>query len=393
MANVIQDLVRHGLRFLARSLAMVLAALAVPATIAALLLLAADLVLLSPATYKTALLEEGVYERLPSLVGAQLDYLTEDRLRQIFAGRLDPDEPPSDEPAQPGDVPARPSVRLTGADVEILLGVLVPTDWLRRQTEGAIDQAFASLDAPDRPIEIRISLVELKERLIGGAGVDAAVRLIRSWPPCTSQQLAGLEEEGGGGPSAAGLPRCRPPEETIARLMPDLEQELGRFAVSLDDEVDLGASLQNPEPSEGSGGPEGGPDPRQLLAFAGTVIRLSWLLPLGLLVLVAAFAVRSRRALLLWWGVPLFLAGFVTLGVAVVGRLAGVGAVEQTLSGNAAVGLEPGAAEIAIGIATGVLIAYLRAVALGAVLLAIFGATMLYGARRLYRHETAARSR
>lgn len=385
--SAIQEPTRRGTGCLARALATPLAALASVAVTAALFLLAADLVLLSPDTYKAALREQRVYDRLPSMIGAQLDYLTEDRLREIFAGTPDPDEPPGDEPAQPGDEPSPAGVRLTGGDVELLLRALAPPDWLRRVTEHAIDQAFATLDSPERPIEIRISLVELKERLAGQAGIDAALRLVRSWPPCTAQQLAGLDEEGGG-PSAAGLPRCRPPEETIARLMPEFERELGRFAASLDDEVDLGASLRSPEPGGGSNEPADSPDPRVLLAFARTVVRLSWLLPLVLLLLVTALAVRSRRTLLLWWGVPLFLAGFVALGVAVVGRLAGIGAVEQAFSGDAAAALEPEAVEVALGLATTVLLAYWRAVALGAVLVALVGVAMLLGARRLYLRET-----
>ena len=386
--SAIQEPSRRRTGCLARALATPLAALASVAATAVVVLLAADLVLLSPDTYKTALREQRLYDRLPSLIGAQLDYLTEDRLRQIFAGQLDPDEPPDGEPAEPGDGSPGAGVRLTGGDVELLLRGLAPPDWLRRTTESALDQAFAALDSPERPIEIRTSLVELKQRLAGQAGVDTALRLVESWPPCTAEQLAGLDEEGDGS-SPTGLPRCRPPEETIARFMPELERQLDSLAATVDDEVDLGASLRSPAPGESPGGPEESPDPRALLSFARTVVRLSWLLPLALLLLVTALVVRSRRSFLLWWGAPLFLAGFVALGVAVVGRLAGIGAVEQALSGDTAeTALEPEVAEVALGLATSVLVAYWRAVAIGAVLLAVGGATILYGARRLYRRET-----
>ena len=60
-----------------------------------------------------------------------------------------------------------------------------------------------------------------------------------------------------------------------------------------------------------------GEDPQVMRQRIDTGIRFSPLLVLCLLLLVAVFGVRSLRGWLRWWGIPIFIAAFITLSAGI----------------------------------------------------------------------------
>ena len=70
----------------------------------------------------------------------------------------------------------------------------------------------------------------------------------------------------------------------------------------------------SPSSSIQGGGPEG------VLTAVRYLHRYVWLgllVPLALLLVVMLFGVRSRKGWLRWWGIPLFIAGLLTLGLGI----------------------------------------------------------------------------
>lgn len=258
--------------FISRFIAFILAVIFVVSTLAVFLVLNVQRELLRPESYKQALAEQGIYERFPALAADQI--LLQDT----------------------GDVPEQLRY-LTREDYEAILTDLLPSAWVQGQVEVAIDQAFSFLDSGGRFPAVRISLAEVRERLSGGEeGIRIVMRIVRSWPPCTEEQLqswVGSED----------LPICRPPEEILTALAPTLGGLQAELAASqIPDELDLTGSMQ------------GGDVPDLAPILMG--VRLIPFLPVVLLILITLLTVRSLRGLLRWWGLPLLFAGLAGFGLA-----------------------------------------------------------------------------
>ncbi|MBI3243225.1 MAG: hypothetical protein HYZ49_13125 [Chloroflexi bacterium] len=299
-------MIRKVLAAIAKFIAFVLAVLAVIVAVAALPLFNVGLHLFSPDVYKRALAAQNIYDRLPALAAEQLDL----QLHYTGPGLEEGGEGQASTP-EPGSGPPPMFQNISRAGWEQLLSTLLPADWLKTQTESALDQTFAMLDSTDPDSKVTISLVELKAHVGGEAGVAAFLQLVRAQPPCSQEELLGW-----GGAAEAALPICRPPEEILTAATPQIQAMLAAVVVGLPDEADLaqtfaggGESEQGESSVPNSGEPQ--PDPRTTLRLIRLGLRLSPSLPLVLLLLVALFGARSRKALLRWWGIPLLVAGLI----------------------------------------------------------------------------------
>jgi hypothetical protein len=332
-----------------RLLALLLAALFVVMVVLVLILLNADQLLLSPGVYQTALVESRIYEQLPGLAAEQiytqmhyqgtgveawsggnplqqatrqaqdcsLAALGQTAYRDILGGIRPPTQPEMAEMAAcgVGSAPGGeggPPAFFTGLSRDqwtSLLTQLLPAQWLRTTAESAITQVFALIDDPAAAPRIMISLREFKQRFTGQTGVDVVSQLLDALPPCPAEAILSIE-------NPDQLLQCRPPDEILAQAEPQIQQALQQAATGIPNEVDLMQPLR-----------EGGllsanswnlpASPRMLLLYGRWIVRLSPILCLGLLLLVALLAVRSWKGWLQWWGVPLFLAGLSTLALAI----------------------------------------------------------------------------
>ena len=280
------------MRFLARFLAVVLAAAFVVATVAVVFVRPFGTRLLAPQAYKDVLREKQVAERLPELAA--------EMLAKGIANCGGPAKPGAGETA--GDF----SGFLSGfeqADLETLIGAALPADYVRGQLDGAIDQFFGYVNSDAARPSVKLSLVDLKRRLSGGVLEDAYVKVLQTKPPCTE--------------APAGLPvACCPPAERLPEVRERFREMIAPAVKEMPDSVDLFAVR------------DGGQADRVFamvgqvrgrLRIYATLARWGWVVPVVLLLGVAVFGVRSLRGLLLWWGVPCLIAG----GVAVMCALPG----------------------------------------------------------------------
>lgn len=103
--------------------------------------------------------------------------------------------------------------------------------------------------------------------------------------------------------SAPMYKRALASQDVYARL--PVEIALSEAVAAFPDEADMTQVFEG-ESGETTSPDAGGEqqDPRSTLRLIRLGLRLSPLIPVVLLLLVALFAVRSRKGLLRWWGIP-----------------------------------------------------------------------------------------
>ena len=198
---------------------------------------------------------------------------------------------------------------LTPGDWERLIGTLLPPDDLREMSEQALDQVFAFLDGETD--SAKVSLVAMRDRLTGQAGAEVIEILLAAQPPCTEAQLAQLAINVSSG--EGDLVLCQPQVEDADALVLDMQKQWDALVAEMPDEAQI-IKPASPSSSIQGGGPEG------VLTAVRYLHRYVWLgllVPLALLLVVMLFGVRSRKGWLRWWGIPLFIAGLLTLGLGI----------------------------------------------------------------------------
>ena len=295
----------------ARLTAALFAILFIIAALLSLLLFNFERHFLDSDLYKRVLLEERVYDSLPRLLSTQ-----------IAAGMThnpcdeDPSSCEGDGEAESEDDEGGPPEYFQNMDAnqwELLLREILSANWLQEQTESVINQLFEFLESDETTPTISISLVDLKARLLGRNGVDTVLKIVDAQPPCSDDQLSELKDMIESDLSEADLLSCRPPQELLDRYILTIEETLNEVVGSLPDEANLGESFME---SEGSEPQEDSTDEMQIgrtLRRIRYVMRWSPIVPIGLLLLVAVFGVRSFRDLLRWWGIPVMVTGLIAL--------------------------------------------------------------------------------
>jgi hypothetical protein len=191
------------------------------------------------------------------------------------------------------------------ADLQTLIGAALPADYVRAQCDEVIDQFFAYVHSDAARPSVKLSLVDLKNRLSGGVMEDAYIRVLQTKPPCASEPRS--------------LPTaCCPPAERLPELRERFREMISPAVREMPDSVDL-----FDERTAGSAEAVYATlaKVRGRVQVLAVIARWSWVAPVLLLVGVAVFGVRSLRGLLLWWGVPCLLAG----GFAAICALPGAG--------------------------------------------------------------------
>lgn len=234
---------------------------------------------------------------------------------------------------------------LSHEDRQTLIRTLLPPDLMQSMTDEALDQVFAYLHGETDTAGV--SLVRFRERLTGETGREVIELLVAAQPLCDEEQLEALAANLSGGEGEMDL--CRPPQDRHETLLSEMQTKLSSVVADLPDE----AVILKPPSEIVAAAPEGDPlglDPVSALRYLLLGIRFSPLLPLGILVLVAVFGVRSRKGWLRWWGIPMLIAGLIAFGFGVVPLLGldwiWVNQVEARIPSYAS----PGMAEVARGL-------------------------------------------
>jgi hypothetical protein len=266
-----------------------------------------DAMLLNSEAYKIALIEEGIYSRLPGLVGQQIQYgmtydpcLESPEQCESESGLGDPESGP----------PAYFRI-LSDDDWEYLIATLLEPEWLQATAESALDQVFDNLNSDAPPEQISISLVDLKTKFEGPVGYQALLALLKKQPPCTAEQILQIGAAQLFEGEMDDFLLCNPPEILMDVVEPLMREAIQSAAFAIPDEMTF------EHPFSDLSGPiaitEFGDNPIQSFFIARSYLRFAFLIPLAFLFLLTVFAVRSIRDWLLWWGVPFLLTGFMGL--------------------------------------------------------------------------------
>jgi hypothetical protein len=267
-----------------RSLNLVFAAIC-----AILFVISAALVLLlfnidqkafSSTTYKQAFENQGLYQRMPEILGTTLTTYI----------------------AQNGS--AIPFLQvLTPQDWQNTIALLLPTEELRGMANDALDATFDYLNG--RTNSATLSLLPIKARLAGDSGVQVVLQVLSRQPACTSEQLTQMALGLFGGQ----IVLCNPPEEAIGLMMPFIQSQLQSMTAIFPNEVTLISEAASGTPA----------DPRLKLNAVRSAVKLTPFLPVLFLFGIAIFAVRRLVDWLTWWGWPLMFAGGVSVVIALFG--------------------------------------------------------------------------
>ena len=199
---------------------------------------------------------------------------------------------------------------LTVADWETIISALLPPEELKPMAESVLDQIFAFIDGQQEVVAV--PLTELKRRIAGRGGLDAILALIRAQPACTQEQFLQMQASLNGSEGETVL--CRPAEEQLEALVPQIQAQLELMVADIPDQ----AILLTPDFGENSAQPGPlGSGPVGTFRMARLIMRLSPDLSLFFLLMISLFAVRTARGWLRWWGTPILLAGLITAGLAI----------------------------------------------------------------------------
>jgi hypothetical protein len=331
---------------LARVLAVLVAVVLVAAAVLALFLTGVERRLTNPATYKAILNGQQVYSRLPRVLAEQivmqatynpcasnpllcenasqefldcaLDKLGQDRF-DLLRGGVQTLTDVEREHLQPciqnfganlqEDTPGGPPTFLKALGIpewELIISKLFPPEELRMTVEELLDQFFAFLK--ENRENVVLNLAPFKSRLTGQSGLDAVIQVLKNQPRCTpesyEQMTASLEGRG------MEIVLCSPTNEQLQPLVPLIQRQLFNLADSFPD-VRVLLDAESGENTNQSG--PLGTGPRESLHSLRLMMRLSPLLPLGLLLLITLLVVRSPRSWLRWWGIPFLISGLAAL--------------------------------------------------------------------------------
>lgn len=201
---------------------------------------------------------------------------------------------------------------LKASDWESIINAVLPSVDRKLMMNELIDNIFLYLDGKSDGVSI--SLTNLKQNLSGSGGQQVITQLLHSQPECTFDQLVqiALNVVSGG-----ILVLCSPPDAVLSTVMPPVLAEFSTAVNKIPDTVQVikPATVNN---TTSNGGPFG-KDLVSNIQTIRTILKLSFLVPILFLLLVTAFTVRSIKSWFRWWGIPLFFAGLLTLGMSLTG--------------------------------------------------------------------------
>ncbi len=332
------------MRFLARFLAVVLAVAFVAIAVAAVLVRPLGTQLLDPRTYKEVLREKRFAERLPELAAETIVKTAAPAGAKSGDGTADVDF-------------AGFLAGFEQTDLQTLFAAALPADYVRGQTDSAIDQFFGYMNSEMPRPSVNLSLVDLKRRLAGGVLEDSYVQVLQGKPPC--------------GPEIRGLPTSsRPTPEQLPEVRARFRELVGPAVKEMPDNVELFALREGAQAERVFTALS---QLRARLRLSVAIARWLWVAAVALLLGVAVFGVRSLRGLLAWWGVPCLIAGGIALLCTLPGAALGGLFYRVLVEPNLPAEVPAVAVETVFGIVTALLQVVLGAALKAALWLALGG--------------------
>ncbi len=289
-------------------------------------------------TYKNALNNENIYERLPAVIGDQLvvslgiDHCAENPLsceteyrsveletclidalgRESYRTLSNNERPltkaeneriapcyekhgyPETSEGEKGLL-ASLTKNLTAKDWEDFIIAIIPPEELEYISESTLDEIFNYLNGNSDTASI--PLMQFKKRLTSKEGTDAVMALIKAQPDCTASDLLKIAQ--------GRIAICHPPDIIMPALEPLINMQLQTAASTLPNQKVLIEKKQTQE------------NILEMQALRA-LMRLSPLIPITLLLLITLLAVRDLLSWLRWWGIPLLIAGIIGVLISLI---------------------------------------------------------------------------
>jgi hypothetical protein len=275
----------------------------------AFMLFSSNVVLTNPGTYKRAMARENSYQEFSAAFSQQIVY-------ELL-------NPCATYPSTAKDcTPPDYLQALSSEDWQNIIGLLMPPDWLKQQSESVIDQFFVFLHGSNTTFTPTISLDGMRAELDQAKISQAIGIVLEDAHPCSVDDLLTLAQIALGNRSLA-VPVCQPPEAVRGVVQDSLSAILLTFSSSIPDQIHLPLL-----PGDGSGiinSPTTTQELTTLLNRVRTYLKYAQLgtilllfIPAGLLLFILLFVIRSWRSLFRWWGIIFIFSGIFTLLLALI---------------------------------------------------------------------------
>jgi len=300
--------------------------------------------LFNPGVYKQVLAGQNVCARLPSVISQQIIASTKSKdksnLLDLVIGSVNPDT------------------------LQGIIQTVLPCQVLENVVYGGIDQIISQINSSAG--EQSFSLAQIK-RSVEQNSAAAVDEFLKSQPDCSAAQLLQLGANAllGQNDKSVSL-LCNPPAALREAFAAPISAMVNSAVQGLPDQIPLPAELKGT---------------LNRLRIVRTAMSWSWLLPLLFLGLTTAFAVRSWRSLLLWWGIPLLVSGLVALVISLVAGPMVSGLMGVFILPNLPVNLVPEAIKLISDLFSSVALGLVKPIQIQSAMLSLIGVTMIVGER------------
>ncbi len=194
------------------------------------------------------------------------------------------------------------------AALRYAVDLIVPPDWVGNAVDEGIDNVFNFLEE-GRTDDYVLGYKPLLETFQSEAGREAMGIIVKQYPPCPASYNPTFEYK-----ERNVEIECLPPDRPVSQVADQVYTTL-ISGLNSDPEVlanDGGARLEWPAEIASETEPI-----RRAFQVLGQ-LWLFWLIPLGLLAVIALLAVRSLYSMGIWFGSPLLITGVITPVVGLV---------------------------------------------------------------------------
>ena len=196
---------------------------------------------------------------------------------------------------------------LSPGEREEIFQALLPPNWIENQFTGVLGGLYSWLEDDRLTPALALDLQPLKTNLLRGGIATFVETVVDSWPSCKPEQVETMQQEffeRGQLPQAL----CEPPEPLRARVV-DL------VAIGFEEQVRQIPDTLSLLETNASG--QDFSAMKEPLLFFRALMLWGWMLPISLLGLIMALAIRSWSDFGRWWGLPLLWGGVGTFLLAI----------------------------------------------------------------------------
>ncbi|MBL7163689.1 MAG: hypothetical protein ISS57_13905 [Anaerolineales bacterium] len=200
---------------------------------------------------------------------------------------------------------------------------VLPNDILEEWTSIAVDGTYEWIDSEDRVPDISWNTKTFKERVHSEYGVNAIQVIYDAMSPCSEDEISDFKTRLAAAPPGTDVlyNLCQFLDAFGEDQKSDYHESLIQVVEEIPDTFALSEELARTQDTQGIG-PE---IIKAQLLMVRLLMRLAPLIPVVLLLLLLAFAVRSLAELGRWWGIPVMLGGALLLVLSLIYRATLIG--------------------------------------------------------------------